>query len=277
MSIIVLNVSIIFLIMYINDEINNRKILSSWSIFNSGIWFFSFLITLSYSLMFVVKYDQFNLTCNMIYNGTANVIDFFASPMWLSISQVESIKSNINNINNTKIKDVLWLPKEFDMSWIFKWDIDLKTTDKTKLEKEFIEWLRRNYSGDIPENLLKELPEDIQNEISKYEKNNPNKNVNKWILWKIDSFKDKIIDQVLADKKLIDSWVCNYIIDEIWKRYNKPQFKFSVIVLLWFLIFPFVRIFFFILWIINLLIFKLFNILWVYKFVKIKEEVEIID
>jgi hypothetical protein len=95
-----------------------------------------------------------------------------------------------------------------------------------------------------------------------------------WILGKIESLKYKFVDKLLTDKKSVDKWICQYMIDAIKKRYNKPWFKLSVLVLLTLLLWPFLRFALFIIWIINFVIFKILNLLKVYVFVTKVDEVE---
>lgn len=96
-----------------------------------------------------------------------------------------------------------------------------------------------------------------------------------WFLWsKISDYKAVMIDQVIQDNTSINMWICDYILQEITKRYKNPVFQFSVILLMYLLFYPFLRIIFRLMSFIWLIIFKLLYLLKVYKIEKVKKEVE---
>lgn len=240
--------------------------------------------------MFVVKYDKFNLTCAMINEWAVKIVDSIASPFGLSLQQVVDIKTKIDEYWKFKVWKVLWLPEDFDVSEILPDNIDVKNLT----EDEFIDmasnWLVQKYHWDIPQNIMETIPLKLKSKIIwkkiEYKENwghKINDNLeeqsieNKWVLGKLSQFKDEIILQILKDKRLVDQWVCGYIVEKIWERYDNAQFKFSVIILMLFLLFPFVRLFFFILWIFNFILFKLCNFFKIYGFKEIDCKVEVLE
>ena len=218
-----INLWIIFLILNLDDQVNNRKIISSWWIFTSWVGIFSLFVALSYSLNFIGTYRYFNLTCDDLYNATNKLILTLSEPLKLSADTVNKIKQSLLKFKEAKVKDVI--------IWTWKDVINLSWT--------VLSWYETN-----------------------------------WILGKIESLKYKFVDKLLTDKKSVDKWICQYMIDAIKKRYNKPWFKLSVLVLLTLLLWPFLRFALFIIWIINFVIFKILNLLKVYVFVTKVDEVE---
>lgn len=251
-SMYTLNIWFIYLIVDINSEINNRKTLSSWAIFNSWVWMFSLFLALAYSFMFIGIYDKFNLTCGTLYDHTNKFIDFVSKPLSLSMDEAWKVKKSLWVFYDSKVKDIIWINLNLSWNWLFSgknisWFVlpDLVTWKDNK--KLVLTGVVSTWAKDIV-----------------YEK---------WILWKIEKMKVDLI-KTFSDKKNVDSWICSYTIEQIASRYEKPSFKFSVITLLFFLLWPFMRIIFFIISVLNLLIFAIARLLKVYKFQYVLEEVE---
>lgn len=96
-----------------------------------------------------------------------------------------------------------------------------------------------------------------------------------WAL--INDYKVRILDQVVKDNKYINMWICDYVLWEINSRYNKPVFQFSLILLMYLLFYPFLRIIFRIMSIIWIIIFKILLWLKVYNIKIVLREVEEIN
>ncbi len=223
LSVCFINLWIIFLVYTLDWEVNNRKIISSWSIFTSWVGIFSLFVALSYALMVVAKYPTFDLTCDTLYQGVNRLVDTLSKPLKISVEEVKMIKQKIKELKQKKVKDiVIW-------------------------------------TGEISPLILS----GTENKVPK-----------SGILWLIENYKIKLIDSVIKDKKVVDKWVCNFMITQIKDRYNKPSFKFSVILLLTLLLWPFLRFALYIVWVINFIIFKILNFLKVYRFILKTDEVE---
>jgi len=96
-------------------------------------------------------------------------------------------------------------------------------------------------------------------------------------LLSIDFWKNIVINQVMENKKVLDKWLCETIVQNIKDKYNKPQFQFTVLFFIFLLFYPFIRILLYILAIINFIAFKLMNIMKLYKFKLSVEDVETIE
>lgn len=95
-----------------------------------------------------------------------------------------------------------------------------------------------------------------------------------WIVNKFEWYKQLMFDQVIQDKDLVNMWTCDFMLKEIQKRYNNPTFKFSVILLSFLLLYPFLRLATYIvnlIWYIVYNILKVFNI---YRKKKVNKEIE---
>ncbi len=93
----------------------------------------------------------------------------------------------------------------------------------------------------------------------------------------ISDYRERIVNQVVKDNKSINMWICDYVLWEINNRYNKPVFQFSLILLMYLLFYPFLRIIFWIMSIIWIVIFKILLWLKAYNIKKVLKEVEEIN
>jgi len=93
-----------------------------------------------------------------------------------------------------------------------------------------------------------------------------------WIL--INDYRERMINQVVKDNKSVNMGICDYVLWEINSRYNKPVFQFSLILLMYLLFYPFLRIIFRIMSILWILIFKILFRAKVYNIKKVLKEVE---
>lgn len=93
----------------------------------------------------------------------------------------------------------------------------------------------------------------------------------------INDYREMIINQVVKDNTSINMWICDYVLWEINSRYNKPAFQFSLILLMYLLFYPFLRIIFWIMSIIWIVIFKILLWLKVYNIKIVLKEVEEIN
>jgi hypothetical protein len=76
---------------------------------------------------------------------------------------------------------------------------------------------------------------------------------------KIDFWKNVLVNQIMENKKILDKNICQIIVSNIKEKYSKPGFQFTVMFLLFLLFYPFIRLFLYILAIINFFMFKLMN------------------
>ena len=90
---------------------------------------------------------------------------------------------------------------------------------------------------------------------------------------KINERKEDTIDELLADQKSYSLDVCNILLKEINEKYMLKELGLSAVMLIYFLLFGFIRLAIFVMSFIWFLMFKLLYWLWVYKIEKIQAEV----
>lgn len=208
-----INIGIVMLASYLQDESHNKIRFSSWWYFNVGWYIFTVFITIGYSCFVLWYFNKFPFTCADLSQASNSVIDFVAKPFKLGMDEAKDIKDNTMLFFNSDVQD-------------------LKAIKIQKLGKEttFID--------------------------------------------KLWEYKKNFIDQALHDNTTVNRWICDYVLNAINTIYENPGFKTSVIVLMFLLLYGFVRIVFWVMTGIAFLIFKI--LLWshVYHIKTVLKEVD---
>ncbi len=93
------------------------------------------------------------------------------------------------------------------------------------------------------------------------------------IMIQFNDWKSNSVDQIIWQQESYSLGMCDMLLDEINAKYNLKEFKLSAILLIYLLLFGFVRVAFLIMSLAWFIIFKLLYLLWLYKIIKIKKEV----
>lgn len=93
---------------------------------------------------------------------------------------------------------------------------------------------------------------------------------------KLERIKLFVIEEA-ADKSQINQGICEVIVDQINTKAKTSGFRYSVATLLFFLFFPLVRFFFFLVSLVSVVFFKLLQRSRLYEWKKIMKEVEEIE
>lgn len=94
------------------------------------------------------------------------------------------------------------------------------------------------------------------------------------IMWLIQMYKQQLIDSTISNQKNVSLKVCQVFVDQINDLYDKPWFRFSVIVLMFLFISPLLRITLYIITVLNLIIFKILKRYGVFVIIKENAEVD---
>lgn len=94
------------------------------------------------------------------------------------------------------------------------------------------------------------------------------------IVWQFNEWKSSAIDQIMNQQESYSVGMCDMLLEEINTKYNKTEFRLSVILLSYLLLFWFVRVAIFIMSLIWFLSFKILYWLWFYKIEKVKKLVK---
>lgn len=208
-----INIGIVMLASYLQDESHNKIRFSSRWYFNVGGYIFTVFVTIGYSFFVLGYFNKFPFTCDDLSQASNSVIDFVAKPFKIGMDEAKDIK------NSTML--------------FFKSDVqDLNAIKIQKLSTEttFID--------------------------------------------KVWEYKKNFIDQALHDNTAVNRGICDYVLNAINTIYANPWFKTSVIVLMFLLLYGFVRIVFWVMTGIAFLIFKILLRSRIYHIKTVLKEVE---
>ena len=93
------------------------------------------------------------------------------------------------------------------------------------------------------------------------------------IVIQFNDWKSNSVDQIIWQQESYSLGMCDMLLDEINVKYSLKEFKLSAILLIYLLLFGFVRVAFLIMSLAWFIIFKLLYLLWLYKIIKVKKEV----
>ncbi|MBS8122542.1 hypothetical protein VAMP_178845n270 [Candidatus Vampirococcus lugosii] len=255
-SLFVFHIGISFFLLKLDSEVNNRKLLSSFSIFTAGTGIFSLFVSLTYASGFLAKYDEFNMTCDDIGEYIDSFLGMVLSPFEVTVNEANNIKNYTSSFYEKSFGELIGIS---NLSSIEQLTGDLQNINNLTGNLQNLTGEIQNLSGDL-QNINTEIIQD--------------QNYNSGILGKVESWKNKLVDNVMKDKEIVDQGVCEVFIEQIDKRYEEPGFKFSVILSLFLLLWPSFRLFIFIFSLINFLFFKFLNLIKVYSFFVRTDEVE---
>ena len=91
---------------------------------------------------------------------------------------------------------------------------------------------------------------------------------------KISEYKKSRLDQTIADNSKVNMGTCDYVLGEMNKIYSVPGFKVSVIALMFLVLYGFIRIEFWIMTGIAIIVFKTLYVCKVYRTKRVMKEVE---
>lgn len=97
------------------------------------------------------------------------------------------------------------------------------------------------------------------------------------LIQKFNTYKANLVDQAIKDNSAVNLGICDYVLEQMNKIYNNPAFKVSVILLMFLILYGFVRIVFWVMTGIWFLIFKILFKLNLYNIKIVLKEVEDIE
>lgn len=83
-----------------------------------------------------------------------------------------------------------------------------------------------------------------------------------------------LLDQIVRDRKTVNEWVCTYMLTQINEKYQNPAFQYSVAALLTILLTPFLTLIWMTFQIVQLVLFRWLELLWIYRREPVLQRVE---
>lgn len=240
-------------------------------------YFFIWALLLSIIESFLIWFDIWQYIASIL----ALNLGIFAF-----IASIESpLKRNIwfNSLNYFTIWWYIFtifttITYSFALIWMYS-QFPFKCEDLSKASTNVVDFFTKPFkiwldtANQIKQNTQLFLEANIQNTFWKEISKMPDSKLTTMI----KDYKKTMIDQVVKDNTSVNMWICDYVLWEINSRYNNPAFQFSLILLMYLLFYPFLRIIFWIMSIVSIIIFKILFWLKVYKIKKTVKEVEEIN
>lgn len=247
--IILFNVWVFFLLWTIYDEIYNRINISSYKLFTRWIKIYTLFLSLTFAVAFLWTYRTFDLTCNQISSLTSQFSDYTIRMFWF----------DIQSIWKTSIKDVL------DYIWKNNWLADMISWWKLdNLSWSILSWYDLTWTIINWENNMENSFEWVHN-------------ITFSSFLNTDFYKSIIFNQIMENKQILNDNICELVVWKIKEKYQDFKFQFSVMFLFFVLFYPLIRLVLFVFSLINLIFFKLMNLMKIYKFKTVVDDVEIIE
>jgi hypothetical protein len=196
-------------------------------------WYiFTLLITTTYSLALVWMFSHFPLTCEWLQAASDKLIEFVEKPFTFSV-------------------DKLWVLTD-------GWQGDLIT----------------QFESDVGESVVDEIPV-VEDALIKVKNTDigviDSSGTLSPIMLQFNQWKSNSIDQIMWQQESYSVWMCDMLLDEINSKYNLKEFSLSVVLLIYLMLFGFVRVAIFIMSFIWFLVFKILYWVWLYKIKKVKK------
>ncbi len=242
--IILFNIWVFFLLSTIYDEIYNRINISSYKLFTRWIKIYTLFLSLTFAVAFLWTYRTFDLTCNQISSSTSQFSNYTMEMFWFSTQ----------SIWETNIQDVV------DYIWKNNWLVNMLSWWKL----DNLSWSMLTWSNLTWEN-------NIENSFKWVE------NITFWSFLNTDFYKSIVFNQIMENKQILNDNICELVVWKIKEKYQDPKFQFSVMFLLFVLFYPLIRLALFIFSLINFIFFKLMNLVKIYKFKTVVDDVESIE
>ena len=208
-----------------------------------------------YSISLIWMFQQFPFTCEWLNEASNKLFQFVEKPFLITFSKKQndekSIKNNETSIATMSEGTVYLVPMETDMIEEFN-------------EQEIL------WNEEIIQD--EEIVQD--EEVSWNEENSWNEKAQKPVISKIAKLKSLTIDQVLNEQESYSSDVCELLVNEINSKFWLENFKWSVILLIYLLLYWFIRISF---WVMSGIAFIIFKILYRCRVYKISETTKKVD
>lgn len=202
-----------------------------------------------YSISLIWMFQQFPFTCEWLNEASNKLFEFVEKPFLITFSKKQNDEKWMEN--------GLWMSEIIPEEMAYETLIESNIIEESK--KEEILW-----DNEISDN-KKASWDDV---VSWDEK------ILKPVISKITELKSLTIDQVLDEQESYSSAVCELLLDEINSKFWFENFKRSAILLIYLLLYWFIRISF---WVMSGIAFIIFKILYRCRVYKISQTTKKVD
>ena len=112
-GLIVMNGTILYLWRLLDEAANQSISFKAINYFTNGGYFFTFGMTIAYSLFTIGIYHSFPFTCNELNQTSANVVQSITKPF--NITRLQNSDTNAKILSQTKVSDLVAVGKVFNI------------------------------------------------------------------------------------------------------------------------------------------------------------------
>lgn len=243
LSIVLFHGALIISAYYGLDALTNRVFLSTWEMIHSSGYGFTVFITLCYSCFVLAIYPRFPFTCDQLQENSTRILSTVASPVVWGQETIQQVGGWIQDVSRISVRELRLVLGITDTSH----EVNTVHTGAIYTWQNMLMWTGQYSSATGTANPIAES---------------------------LQVYKMRLFDQVVRDNTQVNNSICSILVQEISQRYNKPTFQFSVIMLLFILLYPFLRTFVWIIEGIAWLVLKILIATGAYRFSKNVREVD---
>lgn len=235
-------------------------LLSNWEI---NIWLILSIITLNWSLfalftsLKVVQFSSISYFLRWWYIFTLLITATYSIALVWMFQRFPLTCDWLQEASN-KLIDFVEKPFVVSVEKIDDW---------TNLEEWTVFDLDKKLDDDMVENALNKFKN------TEIKIDNSENNFSK-IVYQFNEWKNNSVEQIMSQQENYNISMCDMLLEEINAKYNLKEFSLSVIILIYLLLFGFVRVAIFVMSFIWFLVFKILYWSHLYKIKKVKKEVD---
>ncbi len=204
-----------------------------------------------FALLTSAKMSVEKIDCDDFYKAVTDVVRFLGSPVLLGVDAKNSAEQRIEDARTSSVGELIGID-ELNMN-----DFTTFPSSWDEQESPTIEWII---------SMMEE--ENISNQATAQEA---------WgLLNFLETYRKRFVAELISDKDMINKGVCTIVIEEVEKKLEKPWFRFSVAILLFFIFSPIINFLFIVVIAVWLIVFQILKAFGVWHTEKVLVEMDVI-
>ncbi len=249
---ILLHLSLMLLFSQKINILNNRRKVDWITFLTPWVGIFALGIAAMFALLTSVKMTVEKVKCDDFYNAATQVMRVIGSPIFLSVDAKNRAEKRLEDAHTSSIGDLLGI----DEKTVKSFSLDQWALDGEWASLETIMSIMNTENASVWDTTSGSQEE--------------------WLISLLESYRSRFIAELVSDKEMINKWLCSIVLDEVDKKLEKPWFRFSVAILLFFIFSPLINFLFLIVIVVGYVIFQLLRLLGVWHKEKVLVEMEVI-
>lgn len=191
------------------------------------------------------------VNCDDFYTAVTDVVRFLWSPLLLWVDAKKKAEQWIDDARTSSVGELIGID-QLNMN-----DFTTFPSSWDEEESPTIEWII---------DMMEE--ENISNEETAQEA--------WWLFSFLETYRKRFVTELISDKDMINKGVCTLVIEEVEKKLEKPWFRFSVAILLFFIFSPIINFLFIVVIAVGLVLFHILKAFGVWHTEKVLVEMDVI-